>query len=391
MERAIDKLLLYFYVLFLLSQRYEGNAFVNAIYMSLALAAAMLWLIPAERKVPAEDSDPAEKWLRYITFLIPDLILVFSFFFPNLIALCPLLVYDLYLIWHVPGFVLAGFSVILSLSSQGGSDVFGIQFYIFLAAGIFLAVWIARKTMKIYADEKQLKTLRDDYAEQKKKLMLQNSHLLEAKDREVLTTQLTERNRIAREIHDNVGHTLSRALLQVGALLAIHKEEPAHTELSEVRKTLDSAMTNIRTSVHDLHDSSVNLEGTVQQIMEPLREKFHVNTEIDVSEDMPREIKYGVIGIIREGVSNILSHSLNDTVLLQVLEHPAFYQVILHDYLSSEGTLRERPVTERESGESGIGLINIQNRVQKMKGTLQISEESGFRIFVSVSKQNWDT
>lgn len=36
---------------------------------------------------------------------------------------------------------------------------------------------------------------------------------------------LNERNRIAREIHDNVGHLLSRSLLQVGALQVVNRDE----------------------------------------------------------------------------------------------------------------------------------------------------------------------
>ena len=138
--------------------------------------------------------------------------------------------------------------------------------------------------------------------------------------------------------------------------------------------------------VHDLHDSSVNLETTVQQMLEPLKEDFHVSVEIDVSEDMPRDIKYSLIGILREGVSNIMRHSLNDTVLLQIMEHPGFYQMILHDYLSEGGEKRMSPVTGRKDGTPGIGLSNIESRVRKMGGTLQIQEEKGFRLFISVKK-----
>ena len=65
---------------------------------------------------------------------------------------------------------------------------------------------------------------------------------------------LKERNRIAREIHDNVGHMLSRAILQMGALSTVYEEEPLHGQLLKVNDTLNLAMNNIRESVHDLHD-----------------------------------------------------------------------------------------------------------------------------------------
>ena len=119
---------------------------------------------------------------------------------------------------------------------------------------------------------------------------------------------------------------------------------------------------------------------------DPLKESFLLKLEIDVSADMPREKKYGIIGILREAVSNILRHSRNDTVLISVLEHPGFYQLVVHDYLSEGGTLRTQPVTGRESAVPGIGLTNIETRVRSMGGSVQITEEDGFRLFVSIPK-----
>ena len=304
--------------------------------------------------------------------------------FPRYYVLLSLVVYDMVLCRQWAGLAVAAIALVKGLFTAD-MEVPDEALWITFAATL-LSLWLAAKSVRLNYFRKQVRKLRDDDEEQREKLNRQNEELLSARDSEVVTAQLQERNRIAREIHDNVGHTLSRALLQVGALLAIHKEEPVHTELSGVRETLDSAMTSIRSSVHDLHDSSVNLETTVQQMLEPLKEDFHVSVEIDVSEDMPRDIKYSLIGILREGVSNIMRHSLNDTVLLQIMEHPGFYQMILHDYLSEGGEKRMSPVTGRKDGTPGIGLSNIESRVRKMGGTLQIQEEEGFRLFISVKK-----
>ena len=57
---------------------------------------------------------------------------------------------------------------------------------------------------------------------------------MEKQDYEIYLATLRERNRIAREIHDNVGHMLSRSILQMGALITIHKEEPLHGQLAGV-------------------------------------------------------------------------------------------------------------------------------------------------------------
>ena len=378
MERAIDKIILYSCTVYLLCLSFSGTERLITIYLTLAYAAAMLWLVSEEG---TSSTDPIRSYAARILMYGAVLIILI---FPRYYVLLPLVVYDMVLCRQWAGLAVAAIALVKGLFTadmEVPDEVVWITF-----AATLLSLWLAAKSVRLNSFRKQVRKLRDDDEEQREKLNRQNEELLSARDSEVVTAQLQERNRIAREIHDNVGHTLSRALLQVGALLAIHKEEPVHTELSGVRETLDSAMTSIRSSVHDLHDSSVNLETTVQQMLEPLKEDFHVSVEIDVSEDMPRDIKYSLIGILREGVSNIMRHSLNDTVLLQIMEHPGFYQMILHDYLSEGGEKRMSPVTGRKDGTPGIGLSNIESRVRKMGGTLQIQEEEGFRLFISVKK-----
>ena len=361
MERAIDKCILYICAVCVLWCSLSGFYRITASYLSLALAAAVLWLIPKKSKPDTEVKGRDVK--RLIAFFIMDASAVLVLFEPGLMGVLPLLAYDLIYSRHISGLVITllayinTFYYFIKYGNPSG-ELFGIT-----SAAIFLAVWLSYKTIRLETGEKQIRKLRDDDEEQRQKLNRQNEQLLEARDRELVTAQLAERNRIAREIHDNVGHTLSRALLQTGALLAIHKEEPIHTELSGVRETLDSAMNSIRSSVHDLHDSSVDLEGTVRQIAEPLQEAFSVTIDIDVSEDIPRELKYGIIGILREAVSNILRHSRNDTVQIGVLEHPGFYQIVVHDYLSPDGSRRSQPVTGKENGTPGIGLSDRKSVV----------------------------
>ena len=48
---------------------------------------------------------------------------------------------------------------------------------------------------------------------------------MEKQDTEIYLATLKERNRIAREIHDNVGHMLSRSILMVGALKTVNQAE----------------------------------------------------------------------------------------------------------------------------------------------------------------------
>ena len=237
------------------------------------------------------------------------------------------------------------------------------------------------KTERSDKTYQELKRVRDDDAEVNTRLRLQNNELLNARDTEIHNAQLAERNRIAREIHDNVGHMLSRALLQMGALLSIHKEEPIHSQLEGVRETLDTAMNNIRSSVHDLHDDSIDVKANIIQMAKPLEDSYKVNLDIDISDDMPRNIKYACIGITKECISNIIKHSHNKNVDISLSEHPSFYQLVIYDY----GSRDDKTVTITGKN-AGMGLENIRSRVESVNGSLNISTTQGFRVFVSIPK-----
>lgn len=77
---------------------------------------------------------------------------------------------------------------------------------------------------------------------------------------EIRIATLSERNRIAREIHDNVGHMLSRAILQLGAIMTVYRKDTIYDNLVPIKYSLDTAMNNIRESVHDLHKDGLMLK-----------------------------------------------------------------------------------------------------------------------------------
>ena len=113
--------------------------------------------------------------------------------------------------------------------------------------------------------------LRDTNREAQDRLRQRNQELMDRQDSDLHAATLTERNRIAREIHDSVGHLLSSALLQLGALLVQARGTRSEEGLGTLRETLTEAMNSIRASVHDLRDESVDLQAQLRL----LTENFH--------------------------------------------------------------------------------------------------------------------
>ncbi len=211
-------------------------------------------------------------------------------------------------------------------------------------------------------------------------LKSKNNELLENQYASIHIAMLQERNRIAREIHDNVGHMLSRTILQMGALMTIHREEPLHGQLESVSETLNEAMNNIRESIHDLHDESIDLRLAIQDAVSDMKKNYDVRVEYDMSDNVPRSVKYCFIAIVKEAMSNIVKHSNADKVGVLVREHPGFYQMIIED----NGTVKNLKNSKVNTG--GIGLKNMNDRVSGLSGTISISDEKGFKIMISLPK-----
>lgn len=203
-----------------------------------------------------------------------------------------------------------------------------------------------------------------------------NHELMEKQDYEVRLATLTERNRIAREIHDNVGHLLTRSILQVGAMQVIYaKDKELTQELASVKSTLSDAMDSIRSSVHDLHEESIDLKIQLYSLIEAFH--FCPIKLVYESVEMPVKLKYCIIAIVREALSNIAKHSNATEAAITVLEHPALYQLIIKD----NGTLKN------QIDQNGIGLQNMKDRVEAFRGILRTERDNGFKIFISIPKE----
>lgn len=279
-------------------------------------------------------------------------------------------------------FVLLGTVVLYGLLYVCGRDyyyidTFGQNWFIvgLLAAGIVLAVYFAYSTVNLNLLYKEKIRLRDDNEEIVRLERARRALIVRNQDAEIQMATLKERNRIAREIHDNVGHLLSRCILQLGAIKMVHKDEAVSEELAGVLDGLNESMTSIRKSVHDLHNESVDLRKSIQKLADD-NVKFVTDLEYDVENDFPMKIKYCIISVITEGYQNAVKHSNGDKISILIREHPGMYQLVFQD--NGTGAVIK---------EDGIGLHNIENRVRELGGMVSFSVENGFRIFISIPKE----
>ena len=134
------------------------------------------------------------------------------------------------------------------------------------------ATLLSLRTAQLEREQERMRRTRDKLQERALALEARNRDLADRQDYEVELATLAERARIAREIHDNVGHQLTRASLQAEALRVVHADEPdVAADFADVKRTVDEALQLVRASVHALNDNATDLSVQLERIVEGAR------------------------------------------------------------------------------------------------------------------------
>lgn len=352
MNKLIDKLIIF---IFCLTLYVPGE---NSIYMIVPILIAVIFSATLSC---LED--------EHIIIGIFVLYLIICFFEPTLLFFIPIICYDV-LIFKIKWIWALAMLPYLNYINQSLTVSKGLILVMALTAYI-----LKYRSVSFQKIKKEYYQLRDNTKEISMQLEKKNKTLMEKQDYEINLATLKERNRIARDIHDNVGHMLSRSLLQIGALLAVNKDESTKEGLRSIKETLSEAMDNIRSSVHDLHEESIDLEIEIQSLINNFT-FCPIEFDYDVESNPEKNLKYCFIAVTKEALSNIINHSNAAKASVKICEHPALYQLVIED----NGTQIDC------ENKNGIGLKNISDRIAAFSGNVNISTDKGFRIFISIPK-----
>ncbi len=294
---------------------------------------------------------------------------VLSFFIPGLVIFLPLIAYDM--LFNKYQYI----NLIAAIPLLRSFRYYPVQIFTIIVITAFLSIMLkywAEKQHKLITKHNQLI---DSAREMSFQLKKQNQDLIEKQDYELNLATVNERNRIAREIHDNVGHLLSSTILQSGALLTVTEDEKTRENLKLLNNTLNEAMNSIHSSVHMLYDDSVDLNMQIWNIIKKIS-FCKVVYNYNITGNPEKKIKYAFISIVKEAFSNIMKHSDATHAYVTLNEHPGFYQLIIRD----NGTVKS------DSKKEGLGLKNMEERVNSLNGIININERNGFEIFISIPK-----
>jgi signal transduction histidine kinase len=303
-------------------------------------------------------------------------------FVPNYIIFLPLLLYDILHTRYQHSLLLVPFLFIYHIYDYSSLLIS------FTSVFTALSYLLKYKTDHLNSLHREYNELRDSSVQMSMLLEKKNQTLLKNQDNDINLATLNERNRISKEIHDNIGHLLSRSLLQVGALLTVSKDEVIRDGLTALKESLSGGMDQIRSSIHNMYDESIDLYLQIDLLVKGFT-FCPASFEYDIKNTPPLQLKHSLIAITKESMANIISHSNATKVNIVLREHPGMYQLIIHDNGTLDKDTKDILIRafEKQQFGDGMGLRNIIDRVKSFDGNINISCDNGFKLFISIPKK----
>ena len=316
-----------------------------------------------------------------VHLIVYFLYLLLTLFFMPLIYFSPVICYDFFM--EKNKYISAG-AVLVFFIRIKALPYWTIFFIMFM---FILSYILKRRTSGLLAAIEQAYDMRDEIKIKTERLMKKSSELMERQDYEIENATLNERNRIAREIHDTVGHLLSSSILQIGALMAITKDDTGKMYLEQIKDTLTEGMDSIRNSIHNIHEDSMNLERKITGLVNNYA-FCNININYKINNDFSMKQKYTILFIVKEAMTNTMKHSDATVINMVFAEMPGFYKIIIEDngtVNSSEQELSDNDVKENKKN---MGLVGMYERVMELNGIINIEQKEGWRIYITLPKNN---
>jgi signal transduction histidine kinase len=221
----------------------------------------------------------------------------------------------------------------------------------------------------------------------RQQLALANEQLRQYADQIADRATLSERNRIAREIHDSLGHALTAQSIQLeNAILFVESDPDRATGfLNRAQHLSRTALTEVRQSVAKLRRNPLDgqqLPVAIDRLVQELQAKdLHVNTEPFPHLNLSIEIEMAIYRIIQESFTNISKHSHADLVDLQFQVQDSWLEIQIID--NGKGF-------DPAQNTTGFGLQGMYERATAIDALLKIDSTpgQGCRIELSIPDVN---
>ena len=198
---------------------------------------------------------------------------------------------------------------------------------------------------------------------------------------QVLRAQEEERSRIARELHDEIGQTLTALRLALDEIARyLPPDSPGHARLAHLKHVLEQSIADLRRLITALRPGILDQLGLVpavrwmaDQTLAPLDIAVHIQEEGRLDR-LPPEVETVLFRIAQEGMTNIARHSGAQHAWVRFRREPHRVVMVIED--DGRG-FEVETLAENEDPPRGLGLAGMQERAALLGGTVKVTSAPG--------------
>ena len=189
----------------------------------------------------------------------------------------------------------------------------------------------------------------------------------------VLQAQERERQRVARELHDQTGQALTHEIISLDLLLERTSDAKARQQLEAVKRTLEETLEEVHRMSQDLRPSVLDDLGLVPALRTLVKQATgpEVTLHVDgLRERLPPPIETALYRIAQEALTNANKYARASRVVidLRCLDGQVRLRVRDDGAGFDPGSIPER----EEPGRAGLGIFGMRERATLLRGTLEI-------------------
>jgi signal transduction histidine kinase len=218
-------------------------------------------------------------------------------------------------------------------------------------------------------------------------LVVERTAELQSLSQRLLRVQDEERRRVARDLHDSTGQTLTALKICVDLLQRkLGKDKRTYDEVSGIARLVDEALQEIRTTSYLLHPPMLDEAGftsAAQWYIKGFSQRSGMKVRMDFSPEvarMPETIEIALFRVLQESLTNVHRHSGTSEVDVRFRRDTQAAMLEVRDYgrgMPKEWLGRLGPPAQ----DSGVGLAGMRERLNELRGGLEIEgAEPGMRL-----------
>jgi signal transduction histidine kinase len=312
-------------------------------------------------KLPIETILTLQTWGSMIVLLLPTLIIAWQYRFQQVI-------------WFSVGITLLNVVIIsLTVDLEALESALVASSIIFRMITFMVTGWLVVRLMEVQREQRQA-------LKEANRKLTHHAATLE----QLATTR--ERNRLARELHDTLAHTLSAVAIQLEAVDALWATKPddAHIRLRKTIEATRSGLTETRRALQDLRASpleDLGLALAIRDLAETTASRGGLKLDIHIADRLPTvssNIEQAAYRIAQEALANVIGHADARNLTVQLGSFNSHLVLTVSD----DGTGFD--LTAHKSVKR-FGIQGMRERAEMIGGVLELESQPGQGTIVMLS------